>query len=91
MVYCLEGADHPGGVHDLLVDARGEIRTEEDPAMPLPVIKASGWRRTGAETGQTPYRPLGDDLQPQELTYIPYFAFANRGESDMLVWVPVRR
>lgn len=91
VVYCLEGADHPGGVHDLLVDARGEIRTEADPAMPLPVIQASGWRRTGAETGQPPYRPLDDDLQPQELTYIPYFAFANRGESDMLVWVPVRR
>ena len=58
--------------------------------MPLPVVRAAGWRRPRPEPG-CPYRPLRENLQPLELTYIPYFAFANRGESDMLVWVPVRR
>lgn len=90
VVYCVEGADHEGAVHDLLVDGWLKARTEELPGMPLPVVRAAGWRRPRPEPG-CPYRPLRENLQPLELTYIPYFAFANRGESDMLVWVPVRR
>ena len=27
------------------------------------------------------------EKEGKKLTFIPYFAFANRGESDMLVWV----
>jgi DUF1680 family protein len=28
-----------------------------------------------------------DDKDPVTLKFIPYFAFANRGETDMLVWI----
>ena len=94
VVYCVEGADHQGRVHDLLVEgrpeARAKARVEPHADFPLPVIKTAGWRRPRPEQGGL-YRPLEDDLQSIELTYIPYLAFANRGESDMLVWVPVRR
>ena len=98
VVYCVEGTDHQGRVHDLLLDRRPETyaeweagtRVERHPAFPLPVIKTSGWRRKRPEAGN-PYRPLEKELEPVEMTFVPYFAFANRGESDMLVWVPVRR
>ena len=33
------------------------------------------------------YAPVGDDRTPVRLCYRPYRTFANRGESDMLVWV----
>jgi DUF1680 family protein len=36
------------------------------------------------------YRPLTDCYTPTRIKLIPYYAFANRGESDMLVWMRYR-
>jgi len=33
------------------------------------------------------YRPYSDDTQPASLKLIPYYAFANRGPSEMAVWL----
>ena len=33
------------------------------------------------------YAPLEDSVEKTRLRFIPYYAFANRGETDMLVWV----
>ena len=90
VIYCLEGADNGGAVHDKLVDAATDVRLETYSTFPLPVIKAAGWQTAPTAQNQL-YRPLDPKLSPCELTYIPYYTFANRGESDMLVWVPVKR
>ena len=60
VVYCVEGADHEGAVHDLLVDGWLKARTEELPGMPLPVVRAAGWRRPRPAPG-CPYRPLREN------------------------------
>ena len=36
------------------------------------------------------YRRYEPDFVPQRIKFIPYFAFANRGETDMLVWLRVK-
>ena len=36
------------------------------------------------------YRKFADTLVPVTLEFIPYHAFANRGETDMRVWFNCR-
>jgi DUF1680 family protein len=33
------------------------------------------------------YQPVSDKYKEQELRFIPYYAFANRGETEMIVWI----
>ena len=54
----------------------------------MPVICAKGWRR---KAGGWLYRPVNAELEAVTLKYIPYYAFANRGESDMQVWTLLKR
>ncbi|ACU60217.1 aceric acid hydrolase [Chitinophaga pinensis] len=35
------------------------------------------------------YQPLNDESRPQAITLIPYYAWSNRGQSDMSIWLPV--
>jgi DUF1680 family protein len=35
------------------------------------------------------YQPLTKTEAPIKITMIPYFAWANRGKTDMSVWLPV--
>jgi uncharacterized protein len=40
---------------------------------------------------QTLYRELNTAAQPVDVKLIPYYAWANRGKSDMTVWMPLIR
>ena len=82
LVYCLEGIDNGADLHDLRVDA-GSFACKWNDTLKMPIITAQGWRRPA--TGAL-YRPAGRERVAQPVTFIPYFAFANRGESEMLVW-----
>jgi len=51
-------------------------------------VSATGWRRNVESFGDTlyrRYRPSERITQP--LRFIPYFAFANRGKNEMILWV----
>ena len=51
-------------------------------------VRAQGQRRVKPQT-EWLYRRYNPQLTERTLTFIPYYAFANRGETDMRVWVPV--
>jgi DUF1680 family protein len=56
------------------------------------VLTATGLRRK-TETFNSLYRKKSAnpaDYETVDLTLIPYHGFANRGESEMLVWVAVK-
>lgn len=88
VIYCLEGVDNGPLLQDLRVSAALHARLSPHPSAPLPLIHASGWRRT-VEPAAPLYQPYSPQFSPCELTFIPYYTFANRGESDMRVWIPV--
>lgn len=90
VVYCLEGVDNGSCLQDVMVDAALQPVLEYSELCPFPMIKMPGWQRGDPGSGWL-YRPLSSGLVPRTLTFIPYYAFANRGESDMQVWVRVRR
>lgn len=90
VVYCLEGVDNGGRLSDCFLALPAAFQEEYRAEYGLPVIDAKGWRLAPPQ-GDWLYRTLQEAWTPQTLRFIPYFAFANRGESDMRVWIPVKR
>lgn len=95
VVYCLESADIPD--NSMISDIAIPIGTEFTPVKE--VIGGSSITSLSAEvalTGQPGWgRELYREVIPGQLKtarikFIPYFAWGNRGEGDMLVWIPVK-
>ena len=89
VVYCLEGLDNEGDLHGLYADIFEQAEAGTDDALGVPTLTVKGWRkRACACCGGPLYRPVNGDFRPVKLRFIPYYAFANRAETDMAVWVP---
>lgn len=86
MIYCLEGVDNGEKLRDLRVDAQSPIEKSFDSELKIPVLLVSGSRRNPKEF-KSLYAPATFERQPQILRFIPYYAIANRGETEMIVWV----
>ncbi len=88
LVYCLEGCDNPEPLWNLQADPEADITvTDYDPDCLKGVRKLQipGFRR--ADTPETLYGILKPAREPQLLTAIPYYAWGNREQRDMRVWV----
>ncbi len=85
IVYCLEGPDNKDSlVQNILIDknAIAEVSYKPDFFKGIYVLTASG---KGAK------RQLNTDAlieTDQKVTAIPYYSWANRGPSEMTVWIP---
>ena len=67
----------------LTVDVKGEAVAAYDPFFGANVITLPGFRAAS----DLLYAPPGQTRQtPVSVRFIPYYGFANRGESDMTVW-----
>ena len=96
VVYCVEALDNGGDVHALFANGSTPAfaLTDSLPGTGIPSILASGFRRHNAtpamDSGLQLYAPLTipEKFTPVELRFIPYHAFANRAETNMLVWLP---
>ncbi len=86
VVYCAEGADNGGELWALRVDVCAEVKDFYEPRLNIGGLKTEGYKKTDGETDGL-YIPVGEGYQPQTIKFIPYYAFANRGESDMRVWM----
>ena len=89
IVYCAEGVDNGGDVHTLVFDRAllSEAETELQEQFPAPVITVPGLRLKASDEL---YAPLGEQYERVEIRLIPYSCFANRGETDLLVYLNVR-
>ncbi len=91
IVYCAEGIDNGGDVHTLYLDrgtaAQAELELCEKCGCYAITLK--GFRRVDVDTDSL-YTPLEENYIPADIRMIPYHAFANRGETDMLVWMNYR-
>jgi DUF1680 family protein len=82
IVYCAEGVDNGQDIHSILLDPKGKF-TLSDRDFILPSIKTTAYKPVDTDAL---YFTADETFEEIPLTLIPYFAFANRGESDMLVW-----
>jgi len=95
LVYCLESTDLPSGVAlaDVVLPRDIQLTPRRDRALlggvtvlegRAPVYRQGDW-------SQALYQELPDrDAQTIPVRLIPYYAWANRGVSEMSVWLPLQ-
>lgn len=92
LVYCLEEVDNGADLHNLILNANTKFDVSFDPNLlnGIAIISAEGVREL-ANWDDTLYRVNASlETQPVKLTFIPYYAWANRDPGEMLVWVRCR-
>ena len=84
LVYCLEGCDNDVPLRDVRLSESADWRMVMDEALGIPVLDTDGCVRHWNDN-----LLYGDcaALQICRVRLIPYFAFANRGSTDMIIWV----
>lgn len=95
VVYCLEGVDHPDNdVRLFVLPSNAEIQAEFAPDLAGGVSVLHGTAVVSTEEAtwdsSTLYRPraaVNAEYQETALRAIPYFAWANREPSPMVVWL----
>jgi len=102
LVYCLEQVDHPGGgLDDVVIDTSRPLAAKHRPDLlgGVTTVLANGYRQTIPPQGWWPYpsdsasAAAADGREPAansriDLVAIPYFAWANRQDGAMRVWLP---
>jgi DUF1680 family protein len=94
LVYCLESADLPNNnIFNVVIPSA--IKFKE---MPMKIegsqlIALYGDAKISKQTNwkNSLYRELNNNLQPIKIKLIPYYAWANRGKTDMTVWMNLQR
>ncbi len=88
LVFCLEQADNGSLLSGVWLDADSplEERWNGDKLGGVMEITARGARLT-PQTDSAPYLDTPPEKSPTQLTFIPYYAWANRSEGEMTVWV----
>ena len=87
IVYCTESVDNGANIRDIRLDSSAEFEVCFDDALNTQVLKIDAYRR---KSSNELYYKLGNDLVKFKATLIPYYTFANRGESEMLVWQTIK-
>lgn len=83
VVYCLEGIDNGSDLKAIAVDTSSELVSKEEEFL-VPSVYGSAYIEAESEEL---YFDDFDNYQKHPVKFIPYYAYANRGETDMLVWV----
>ncbi|AZN43564.1 glycoside hydrolase family 127 protein [Paenibacillus albus] len=91
-VYCMEEADNGANLHQIMLTSEGETDVRFDPGLlgGLSVITAAAERVGSADWQEDAplYTSEGSWARsPMTATFIPYYAWANRGVGEMAVWV----
>ncbi len=87
IVYCAEGVDNGENLHDIAIDPQNPFQKGYDSSLHTVVLKTTGYIRDWDAGHADLYRPVKAEKKEVPLTLIPYFAFANRGETAMTVWL----
>lgn len=88
IVYCAEGVDNQGiNLHRLAFSTKLNPSIEYSSEYGMNQVEVDGYL---CASSNSLYRPLTNGYQSIRIKLIPYYAFANRGESDMLVWMRYR-
>ena len=86
--YCMEEADNGRELHRILLPRDSAFTEEYRPELlgGVTVLRCMGRAEEGERERLYTTRPpeLGEK---RELLWIPYYAWANRNEGEMLVWV----
>ncbi|MBC7947402.1 MAG: glycoside hydrolase family 127 protein [Chitinophagaceae bacterium] len=94
MVYCLESSDLPQQkVFDVVIPANIKFQPVAMTIANGKVMALNGEARLIDRNHweNTLYKEVNTSLKPVRVKLIPYYAWANRGKTDMTVWLPLMR
>ena len=94
VVYCLESKDLPKqNVFDVLIPANIQLQPAAMNINGGHFMALTGKAELVEENkwNDTLYKPVNKKLKTIMVKLIPYYAWANRGSSDMTVWMPLAR
>ncbi len=83
VVYCAEGIDNGPDLKNVRID-RQAVFTLRDSAFLLPSLHTTAYQQPESDRL---YTVAEDNWVEIPLTLIPYYAFANRGITEMYVWL----
>lgn len=95
LVYCIESTDLPKeqSLTDIIIPANIRLQPKPMELANGHIMALEGEVRLlqHANWNNTLYKTLNTTSKPITVRLIPYYAWANRGSSDMSVWLPVSR
>lgn len=84
IVYCAEWPDNRFNVHSILLNQHPQFKVTDKPEL------LYGIRQITTDAQALSYDKAGKLVTKDvELTLIPYYTWAHRGEGDMEVWLPI--
>ena len=89
VVYCMEGVDNECHLRDVRIDSRAAFKVGKDETLEVPTLTVRAYRREDDENAPL-YSVMRRKFVAFDAKFIPYYAFANRGESEMTVWVNIK-
>ena len=84
LVYCVEGSDNRGNAWNLVVADGSTFVAKESKVADEQIVALEGRANALVARGATV------DSTATPVTAIPYYTWANRGSTDMQVWLPTR-
>jgi DUF1680 family protein len=94
IVYCLESPDLPHqNVFDVMIPASIKLKPAPMKIDMGNVMALTGEARLLQKSNWTGtlYKEVNTSSTPIKIKLIPYYAWSNRGQSDMTVWMPLMR
>ena len=96
IVYCIESADLPGNrIFDVIIPSTIQMHPVEMEIKGTKLMALEGTARIQKSNNWNGslYRQLSasNTLEDVEIRLIPYFAWGNRGKSEMSVWMPLNK
>ena len=93
-MYCIETPDLPEDtdILDVYLPADIELIAHDDPQFLGGLTTLSGNVLLHADKKEAMYRTLEKpDWKSVKTRFVPYYAWSNRGQSEMTVWMPIVR
>ncbi len=94
LVYCLEETDNGAGLHQIMLEPQDEHRKHfehellggiQTISVPARRIRSDDWEQKWGE--HLYIANASHEWETINATFIPYYAWANRGQGEMSVWV----
>ena len=94
LVYCLEEQDNGKGLHTLVAEPEAASRARQTSLSFINEdavgYEVPGWRKEPEDTCLYRKASQKEEWEPVTLRFIPYYAWANREEGEMRVWIGQR-
>jgi DUF1680 family protein len=96
IIYCVESTDLPGdkSIFDVIIPATASFRPEKIKMnnAEMMSLKSEGMYSNNSSFKGQLYKEVSQvNIERIPLTLIPYYAWGNRGKSEMTVWLPYSR